>query len=147
MKKYIGFIIVILLSGVLLFSCSNSEEKARDFEEEKSTSNPMEIITDDSYNIFNLDGNMELEIIDRYTSDEAEAEGNGLVTLDKNGFIVRFGLIHVYNPIVKDESIYILGERENTNKDGGIMGIPDSVISLNGRTLLGPQFLNPVAAK
>src|SRR5699024_204703 len=145
MKKYIGFIIVILLSGVLLFSCSNSEEKARDFEEEKSTSNPMEIITDESYNIFNLDGNMELEIIDRYTNDEAE--GNGLVTLDKNGFIVRFGLIHVYNPIVKDESIYIVGERENTNKDGGIMGIPDSVISLNGKTLLEPKYLKSVEAK
>src|SRR5699024_11349392 len=134
MKKYIGFIIVILLSGVLLFSCSNSEEKARDFEEEKSTSNPMEIITDESYNIFNLDGNMELEIIDRYTNDEAE--GNGLVTLDKNGFIVRFGLIHVYNPIVKDESIYILGERENTNKYVGIIGITDFFISIIGNIYL-----------
>src|SRR5699024_9822418 len=142
---YILIKIVILLIGDHLISYNNSKEKARNFEEEKSTFNPMEIITDESYNIFHLDGNMELKIINQYTSDEAE--GNGLVTLDKNGFIVRFGLIHVYNPIVIDESIYILDERVNTNEDGGIMGIPDSDISHNGKTLLEPQSLKSVAAK
>src|SRR5699024_10692182 len=139
MKKYIGFIIVILLRDVLLISFSNSKEKARDYEEEKSIFNPMEIITDECYNIFHLYENIEQKIINEYTREESE--GKGLLTLDKNVFIVRFGLIHVYNPIVKDESIYILGERVYTNEDGGIMGIPDSVISLNGKTLLEPQSL------
>lgn len=93
----------------------------------------MEVITDNSYDIFDFDGNTELEIIGKYISDKANK--NGIITLKKGGFEVDFALILAYNPIVDDKPIYILGERKNTNKDGGSMGIPESEIKIDDKKI------------
>lgn len=130
MKRYIVFISFILVFSFSLMACSNENEEEDEGEEEvmtapeldgKSTSDPLEVAKDDSYEVFDA-GSSDLEIIGRYVSDESDE--NGMVELEKNGYKVTFALVLVHDPVVDEDTIYVMGERENTNSGGGNMGIP-----------------------
>src|SRR5699024_2567610 len=73
----------------------------------------------------------DLEIIGRYVSDESDE--NGMVELEKDGYKVTFALVLVHDPVVDEDKIYVMGERENTNSGGENMGIPESVIKVNDK--------------
>src|SRR5699024_1856083 len=93
--------------------------------------------SDLSYHVFK-NGMAEMEIIGRYASDESDE--NGMVTLEKNGFKVQFALVLVHDPVVDEKLMYVMGERENTNEDGGMMGIPESDIKTNPQEILEDGF-------
>src|SRR5699024_9195280 len=147
MKKYIVFISFLLLFSFSFIACSNEEEADKDEGGEvvatapeldgKSTKDPLEVARDDSYEVYEA-GSADLEIIGRYVSEESDE--NGLVELEKNGYEVAFALILVHDPVVDEETIYVMGERENTNSDGGDMGIPESVVSVNDEYELRDGF-------
>jgi len=103
----------------------------------KSTSNPLEVIKDDSYDVFQH-GSAELDIVGRYISEDSDSDG--VIELEKNGYRVKFTLVLVHSPVVNENSIYVLGEHENTNKDGDEMGIPESVIKTNEQEELRDTF-------
>src|SRR5690625_1374318 len=111
MKKYTILIAVLFVCSFILMACSNDSKNADEQsqnndmernesseEEDKLTSDPIEVITDDSYDVFK-NGMAEMEIIGRYASDEADE--NGMVTLEKNGFKVQFALVH--DPVVDEK--------------------------------------------
>jgi len=148
MKKYTILIAILLVCSFILMACSNDSKNANEEsqnndmernggseEEGKLTSDPIEVITDDSYHVFK-NGMAEMEIIGRYASDESDE--NGMVTLEKNGFKVQFALVH--DPVVDEKLMYVMGERENTNEDGGMMGIPESDIKTNQQEILEDGF-------
>lgn len=151
MKKYPIFINVFLLCLFSLIACTNNNENVKEQENvkseindnnsseenRKSTSNPLELMRDDSYEIFEH-GSSELEVIGRYVSEESDSDG--VVELEKNGYKVDFALILVHSPVVDENSIYVLGEHQNMNKDGGRMGIPESVIKTNEQEELRDEF-------
>src|SRR5699024_1718174 len=152
MKKYPIFINVFLLCLFSLIACTNNNvnvkeqenivnndisDKNSSEENRKSTSNPLELMRDDSYEIFEH-GSSELEVIGRYVSEESDSDG--VVELEKNGYKVDFALILVHSPVVDENSIYVLGEHQNMNKDGGRMGIPESVIKANEQEELRDEF-------
>jgi len=152
MKKYPIFINVFLLCLFSLIACTNNNENVKEQENianseindnnsseenRKSTSNPLELMRDDSYEIFEH-GSSELEVIGRYVSEESDSDG--VVELEKNGYKVDFALILVHSPVVDENSIYVLGEHQNMNKDGGRMGIPESVIKANEQEELRDEF-------
>src|SRR5690625_5600680 len=52
------------------------------------------------------------------TRRSSDLDENGMVTLEKNGFKVKFVLVLVHDPVVDEKFMYVMGERENTNEDG-----------------------------
>ena len=143
MKKYVILTIILFVCSFIFLACSknteseredenNMEENSTSREESKLTSDPMKIVKDDSYDILE-DGMAELEIIEKYVNDHSDE--NGIVTLEKSGYIVRVALILVHDPVVDEKLIYVIGEHKNTNDDGGAMRIPESDIKTKEATL------------
>lgn len=146
MKRYIVFISFILVFSFSFMACSNENEEEDEGGETvmtapeldgKSTSDPLEVAKDDSYEVFET-GSADLEIIGRYVSDESDE--NGMVELEKDGYKVTFALVLVHDPVVDEDKIYVMGERENTNSGGENMGIPESVIKVNDEYELRDGF-------
>lgn len=152
MKRNTILIGLLLLCCFSLIGCINSGDNSNEQKDTpndevnesitseskpKSTSDPLEVIRDDSYNVFQH-GSTELDIIGRYISEDSDSDG--AIVLEKDGYKVHFALILVHNPVVSENSIYVLGEHENTNKDGGRIGIPESVIKTNEQEELRDRF-------
>lgn len=152
MKRNIILIILFLLSVFTMIGCTNNDDSSNEQNNtlnnqvnesntsetnQKSTSNPLEVIRDDSYKIFQH-GSAELEIIGRYISEDSDSDG--VIELEKNGYKATLALILVHSPVVNENSIYVLGEHENVNKDGNRMGIPESVIKTNEKEELRDRF-------
>jgi len=64
----------------------------------KTTSDPMDIVTDDSYDTFE-NGMAELEVLGKYISEDSDE--NGMITLKKDGYKVNFALVLVKDPVVE----------------------------------------------
>ncbi len=144
---------LLLLAGLVLLlgACGNDDPEEDvmsqvDDEEEldTSTEDPLEIVTNDEYDTF-IDGFGEYEVIGKYTTGEENEDG--FIELSKDGYTIKFAMLLVNNIEEDTESVYMVGEHENNNQDGGGMGLFESDVKTNEKEVLtdafGTDFIAP----
>lgn len=116
---------VLLALGLVALSACGSDGAADDGQvddtpdEEESTSSddPIEVIEDSSIDSFETsedDYNLT-----RYTSDDADDDG--FIHIDVDGYKIKFSLAAGQGDYNEEDKVFLLGEQENTNDDGGEM--------------------------
>lgn len=104
--------------------------------EDAATDDPMELITGD-YDIFE-NGLAEQEVIGKYVSDESDDDG--MMELEKDGYKVKFAFVLVHDTDNDKDFMYAMGEHENTNDDGGLMGTLEAEIKTDQKEITEDGF-------
>lgn len=81
------------------------------------TDDPIEIVEDTDLETFGTDDD-DYDIT-RYTSDDEQDDG--FVHLEEEGFKIKFNIIYGGSENGGEDMIFVVGEQENTNEDGGDM--------------------------
>lgn len=123
MKKVLGIAIIFL---TVLVGCGNDDEvngekeltvdETAEKEAPDITSDPMEIAMND-FEYFS--GSSDDYKVTRYTSDDLNSDG--LIELEVAGYEIKFTVIAGESEYGDEDKVFVVGEQENTNDDGGDM--------------------------